>query len=197
MGRKKTYDRDEIARKAMDLFWLHGFHGTSTQDLVEHMDVNRFSLYAEFGNKQGLYEAALSLYEREVVTHYFGALEGAESGLTEITNVIKFFGASAHRPGSERGCLLCNSATERAPHDVASRHFVESYLGTISGAFTNALSNAKGRGEIRGDVKTKDEGRFLATTLLGFFVLLRARTEPAFMQAASRAARLHVDGLRP
>ncbi|MCH8886618.1 MAG: helix-turn-helix transcriptional regulator, partial [SAR324 cluster bacterium] len=59
MGRPKTYDREEIAAKAMELFWLHGFNGTSTQALVEHMQINRYSLYAEFGSKQRLYEVAL------------------------------------------------------------------------------------------------------------------------------------------
>ena len=73
MGRNKTYDRETIARKAMALFWLHGYHGTSTQALVDSMGVNRFSLYAEFGNKQALYEAALNLYAQDLVGTKFRA----------------------------------------------------------------------------------------------------------------------------
>ena len=111
---KPTYDAEEIARKAMELFWQRGFHATSTQDLVEHMDVNRYSLYAEFGNKQGLYEAALSLYVRDVVTRFFGAIECPDAGIAEIDALFAFFGSNARRPGSERGCLMCNSATERS-----------------------------------------------------------------------------------
>jgi len=195
MGRPKTYDPEEIARKAMELFWQRGFHATSTQDLVEHMNVNRYSLYAEFGSKQGLYEAALSLYVRDVVTHFFGAIEGPDAGIAEIDALFAFFGANARRPGSERGCLMCNSATERAPFDVSSRNFVSTHLDRISGAFTRALNNSKRRGEIRADVRTTDEGRFLATTMLGFSVLLRARVEPKMVGAASRSARHHLNGL--
>ena len=60
MGRPKNYDRDAIARKAMEVFWRYGYHGTSTQALVDAMGVNRFSVYAEFGNKQALYELSIS-----------------------------------------------------------------------------------------------------------------------------------------
>ena len=61
MGRKKTYDRDVLIEKSMEMFRDHGFAGTSTQMLVEGLGVNRYSLYAEFGSKQALFEAALEV----------------------------------------------------------------------------------------------------------------------------------------
>jgi len=60
MGRHKTYDRDVLIGKAMETFRDHGFAGTSTQMLVEGLGVNRYSLYAEFGSKQALFDAALA-----------------------------------------------------------------------------------------------------------------------------------------
>ena len=41
----------------MELFRDHGYAGTSTQMLVEGLGVNRYSLYAEFGSKQALFDA--------------------------------------------------------------------------------------------------------------------------------------------
>ena len=64
MGRPKTYNAEEIVTKAMELFWMYGYKGTSTQTLVEQMGVNRYSLQAEFSTKQGLYEAALKIYDK-------------------------------------------------------------------------------------------------------------------------------------
>lgn len=196
MGRPKTYDRAEVARKAMELFWLHGFHGTSTQALVDHIKINRYSLFAEFGTKQGLFEAALAIYESEVVKWYFGALEAPDAGLDELIAVIEFFASSARTPGAERGCLMCNSATERAANDPASRSFVESYVNRISGAISRALQNAKAQGDVRGDVNTDQEGKLLAATLLGFFVLLRSQIEPEILLSASRAAVEHIKSLQ-
>ena len=196
MGRPKTYERDEVARKAMELFWLHGFHGTSTQALVDHIKINRYSLFAEFGTKQGLFEAALALYESEIVQWYFGALEAPDAGLDELIAVIEFFASAAGTPGTERGCLICNSATERAAHDPVSRNFVESYVNRISAAIGRALEHAREQGDLRDDVNTEQESRLLASTLLGFFVLLRAQIEPKILQSASRAAIEHIKSLQ-
>ena len=67
MGRKKNYDRDTLIEKAMELFRDNGYAGTSIQMLVQELGVNRYSLFAEFGNKQKLFEDALERYNKEVV----------------------------------------------------------------------------------------------------------------------------------
>ncbi len=35
MGRPKTYDKDDVARRAMPVFWRHGYEGTTIQDKVQ------------------------------------------------------------------------------------------------------------------------------------------------------------------
>jgi TetR/AcrR family transcriptional repressor of nem operon len=196
VGRPKTYDRGDVARKAMELFWLHGFHGTSTQALVDYIKINRYSLFAEFGTKQGLFEAALENYEREIVQWYIGALEAPDAGLDELIAVIEFFASAARTPGTERGCLICNSATELAAHDPVSRGFVASYVNRVSGAISRALEHAKAQGDLREDVNTEQEGKLLTATLLGFFVLLRAQLEPKVLRSAARAAIDHIKSLQ-
>ena len=47
---------------ALDLFWRHGFEGTSTSQLTAAMGVSPPSLYAAFGSKDGLYREAVALY---------------------------------------------------------------------------------------------------------------------------------------
>ena len=84
MGRKKKYDRDIVLTKSMDNFRRHGYASTSTQMLVDDLGVNRFSLYAEFGNKQGLFEAALERYNDEVIRPKFEPLYDESAGVEEI-----------------------------------------------------------------------------------------------------------------
>lgn len=195
MGRSKKYERSDIVRKAMDLFWRDGFHGTSTQTLVESMAVNRFSLYAEFGNKQNLYEAALQLYAQEVVDQHFRALESEDAGLPQIEAMFSGFAAAAGEPGSELGCFMCNCATERGAEDPGSQVFVHAHVARISAALSNALNHAREDGDIRPEVDTVQEGQFLATLLLGLFVLLRAKVDPAVVRSSAQAALAHLQRL--
>jgi TetR/AcrR family transcriptional repressor of nem operon len=187
MGRPKSYDREDVAAKAMNLFWQRGFHATSTKDLADTMGINVYSLFAEFESKQGLYETALDLYFREVVSGHFGILESPDAGLNEIITIIEFFAAASGKPGAEYGCFLCNMATERAPVDPSTHDMVENYVDRIQKAVNNALENSSARGELRPELSCEDESRLITSTLLGFWVLMRSGVSPEHVTGAARA----------
>jgi TetR/AcrR family transcriptional repressor of nem operon len=196
MGRPKSYDREDVAAKAMNLFWQRGFQATSTKDLADTMGINVYSLFAEFESKQGLYETALDLYFRDVVTGHFGILESPDAGLNEVISVIDFFAAASGKPGAEYGCFLCNMATERAPVDPNTQDMVENYVDRIQKAINNALKNSSARGELRPELSCEDESRLLTSTLLGFWVLMRSGVTPEHVTGAARAVRRNLELMR-
>lgn len=196
MGRPKTYDREDVTRKAMQLFWAHGFEATSTKALAEYMGINVYSLFAEFESKQGLFEAALTLYREEVVAQVFGMLEQPGAGLEAIEALFDFFAAGSGKRNAKRGCLACNVATERAASDSASHDYVMAHVSFIEQGLCRALRNAKARGELCADVSCRDQSRLLTSVVLGFSVLMRAGADRAFVANAVRAARRDLDRLR-
>lgn len=196
MGRKKSYDRDALVGKAMEVFRDHGFAGTSAEILVEHLGVNRFSLYAEFGNKQGLFDAALKRYDEEVVERSFGPLEAPGAGLAEVRALLEFYGSAGEGPAFGRGCLLCNTAVEFGPNDPSGAQFVQRYFERLSRAFLGALHNAQSRGELRRSVDPSEEANFFTASVLGLFVMLRAKVSTTVIESAAQAALKHLDALR-
>lgn len=188
MGRPKTYDRDMVLRKAMELFWTQGYSGTSTKRLAEHMGINVYSLFAEFESKQGLYEAALALYRREVVDDIFAPLDQPDAGLEEILDLLGFFAERARVTDANRGCLASNVACERSAVDPASREYVAGHIEHIETLLRKALSNAQAGGRLRADVSCVDQARLLATVVLGFTVLMRAGLDGEHIAGAARAA---------
>ena len=196
MGRKKSYDRDTLIKNAMEIFRDHGFTGTSTQMLVERLGVNRFSLYAEFGNKQRLFEAALERYDEEVIERNFGPLETPRAGTEEIRALLEFYASSGKGPASGRGCLLCNTAIEFGPVDPGGAGFVQRYFKRLSRAFCTALDNAYNRGELRNSVTPREEADFFTASVLGLFVMIRAKAPPTFIENAANVAIEHLEGLR-
>jgi TetR/AcrR family transcriptional repressor of nem operon len=190
MGRTKKYEREDIARKAMQVFWRHGYDGTSSQMLVEGMGVNRFSLYAEFGSKQALYVAALAMYEAEVVERNMSALEAPDAGLDSIANLLAGFAAWAWQPDSVLGCFICNTATERAPDDPACQDFVNRYIARLQAGFSRCLQQADRQEMLQKPVDVGAQAQFLATALLGLLVQIRAQV-PASMVQASVVAIIH------
>src|SRR3954464_12959033 len=64
-GRPREFDADEVLVRARALFWEKGYAATSIQDLVDHLAIQRASLYAAFGDKHALFLQAVSLYVRD------------------------------------------------------------------------------------------------------------------------------------
>ncbi len=164
--------------------------------LVEKLGVNRNSMYAEFGSKQALFDAALVRYEKQFMNDVFGPLEAADANLDSIAALFERFGKDAAGPASGLGCLLCNTAVELAGDDSSGERFVQRYFGRVQAAFQNALANARRTGELLGGVVAVDEARFLTAAALGIFVMVRARSAPIIVQGAGRVAKRHLDTLR-
>ncbi len=195
MGRRKTYDRDVLITKAMEIFRNHGFVGTSAEMLVEGLGVNRYSLYTEFGSKQALFDLALRRYNEEVVGRNFGRLETAGAGIDEVRALLEFYGSAGRGGASGRGCLLCNTAVEFGPNDPNGAGFIEKYFDRLSGAFYAALNNALERGQLRQIADPRNEANFFTATVLGLFVMLRAKAPATVIESAARVAIEHLEAL--
>src|SRR5271155_5276389 len=62
-GRPRSFCTDTVLDRAMAVFWRKGYEGASLADLTEAMGINPPSLYAAFGNKEGLFRAVLERYD--------------------------------------------------------------------------------------------------------------------------------------
>ena len=61
-GRPRNFDKAEALDAALELFWKHGYEGTSMAMLTESIGVNVASLYAAFGNKESLFVQCVERY---------------------------------------------------------------------------------------------------------------------------------------
>lgn len=198
MGRRKSYNREVVLGSATRIFWERGFHAASTRDLAEAMGINVYSLYAEFGSKESLFEAALEHYDRTVVAGHFSRLEQPSAGLDSVREVLHFFGARASRDNPLLGCLATNAMTEQAPSGPTSRDQGAAYVGRLTAGFGNALGNAVQSGDLRADTPVVSLANFLSVTLVGVFVMLRAGADPTVMRdtADQALARVEVFAVR-
>jgi TetR/AcrR family transcriptional repressor of nem operon len=197
MGRPKQYDRTDLLDRAVELFRRQGFNGTSTAELVAELGVNRKSMYAEFGSKQGLFEATLEHYNGKHLTNVLAPIEAPGAGPDAIRRAFTSYASAAEGWFHGRGCLMCNTAVERGALDPASGRHVAAYLDRITRAFRNALENGRRSGEI-GETADLDElAAFFTTALIGVAACIRAEAPPEQVNAACRVATSVLDSHQP
>ena len=63
-GRPREFDECTALDAAMGVFWKNGYEGTSLTDLTDAMGINRPSLYAAFGSKEGLFRRVMDRYSQ-------------------------------------------------------------------------------------------------------------------------------------
>ena len=112
-GRHRSFDKEIVLDKAMEVFWCNGYAGTSLADLTNAMGINKPSLYSAFGNKEELYKSALARYvEKHGIIHAKYLLsedkplrDRVQCYLTSIAKMV----TDVNLPG---GCFVCKSTSE-------------------------------------------------------------------------------------
>lgn len=197
IGRAKQYERTELLDRAVELFRRQGFNGTSTAELVDELGVNRKSMYAEFGSKQGLFEATLEHYSRKHVTNVLAPIEAPGSGVEAIRQAFTDYASAGEGWFHGRGCLMCNTAVERGALDPASGQYVAAYLERIKQAFRKALENGREAGDIAERVDLDELAGFLTTTLVGVAACIRAEAPSQQIHATAKVVTRILEAHRP
>ena len=188
MPSPKGYKRDEVLDRAIELFRRQGYSATSTAELVEELGMNRKSMYAEFGSKQELFEAALERYSDINLTRVLAPIEAPDANAQSIRDAFLGYASASETSFNGLGCLMANTAVERAALDPGSARFVDAYLARLTRGFHNALENARNDGDVAEDVDLDDLAAFFTMSVVGISALLRAKATPEQMYAASRGA---------
>jgi TetR/AcrR family transcriptional regulator, transcriptional repressor for nem operon len=173
MARQKEFNRDEVLHKAMEVFWRQGYEAASIQDLVQHMGINRQSMYDTFGDKHALFLQALDRYREIQSRRVFEILDRPGS---VKKNVRLLFEEAVERALSEegrRGCFVGNAMSELAGHCKETAIRTCKSMASAEKTFQRALVRGTEQGEFR--VRdTRAVARFLYCVLQGLVLTAKA-----------------------
>lgn len=171
--RTREFDVNETLDRAMHLFWEKGYIETSVRDLVKCTGVAHAGLYSAFGDKEGLFKAAVRKYCLKIASELFGVLEHNNAGRAEIEHVFKTI-LQMNQDGQLRsGCMLVNTAIEFSGTDEELKDMVLGNFEKLEKALSRALRNAVAAGEVRKNLPVKRIAISMATTIHGLAALSR------------------------
>src|SRR5688572_26546431 len=104
-GRPTVFDREQALCRAMEVFWAHGYEGTTLEALQEAMGgISPPSFYHAFGSKEALFKAAVELYVTTIGNPAVQALNDSRTVRAGIDAMLQLTAASFASPGKPRGC---------------------------------------------------------------------------------------------
>jgi len=117
MGRPKSYDHEQVLKKAMLQFWQSGFAETSLSDLETATSLNRYSLYKGFGDKEALFEQALEYYQKHVIARMLAPLTQENPSINALIEFFIQLNVLLKGKYGAYGCLIQNSQKEGISHN--------------------------------------------------------------------------------
>lgn len=155
----------------MLVFWRHGYEDCSVADLVKATELQRQSLYNAFGDKHGLFLAALNKY-RELVEGTLVPLRRPDAGMSDIRRFMEET-LKLQEEGDFGGCLMVRTALGPGHHDELIRSAVDAGASSVRRCFAQVIGQSKARKEISGSVDPEALAGLLFTVLHGLSAFVR------------------------
>lgn len=176
--RPKEFNRNRVLEKCIVLFWKEGYNGTGIQKIVDRTMVNRYSLYDEFGNKDGILIASLELYiDRHIPWELLSKADSAEKILFQ-------FYTSFFRPSKINkhpiGCYISTMALELRGSDVM-QVFFNSYLDVLKAKFTQLFRTKSSLNQSEVKLVAEQLTMFYCTCM-GMYVIFSQQETEKYIQ---------------
>lgn len=172
-GRPRSFDRTEILRAAMRLFWERGYEGASIADLLAAMKVTAPSLYAAFGSKEGLFREAVEFYLATDGDITARALRGEGTARQVIENLLREVADGLTRASLPKGCLVALGAANCTADNAGVASYLKGHRAMNVEGIRQRLARAVDDGELPDSTDVRALALFYGTVLHGMSIEAR------------------------
>jgi TetR/AcrR family transcriptional repressor of nem operon len=180
MARTKDFDESEVLAKAVKLFWLKGYNGTSMQELVDALGISRSSLYDTYVDKHTLYLKALEFYQKNGQQQISDIVSNTSSAKNAIKRLLEFVTDNLLSDKQHKGCFMLNAEVEVAAQDAEVMDIVCRNDRQIEAAFYELIQRGQKNKEISNKKNAKMLTRFFVNTIKGIRVSAKSTNDSAF-----------------
>ncbi|MDQ0494701.1 TetR/AcrR family transcriptional regulator [Paenibacillus brasilensis] len=194
MVRPREFDEEQALDAAMQIFWEKGFEATSLSDLTSKMGIQRPSIYAAFGDKKQLFEAALRKYTQSHAARVRTKLQSRSSVKEAFYLFFTGVVAEEYEGDSNRGCFCVNTMVELAPHDEKFEVLTREHQMYLSAVFQEAIERGIRSGELEATLDARALAHTMVSLLIGITVMMKSRPARSFVDQAVATLLLLLDG---
>lgn len=181
-GRPREFDDAAVIDAAMDVFWTHGYEGTSAQALVECTGLGRGSLYNAFGSKLNLYHEALERYQTLGLQTQADILNTPGPVKDRLRALMQWGIDEDLDPEKQRGCMTLFAVLERGAKDPKVRQISHAYLTRIEQVIVHLIAVGQHSGELSAERSPLLVARTFLSSYYGLRALGRTISDRAFLE---------------
>ena len=177
----------------MELFWKNGYHATSIQELVNHLGINRASIYDTYGGKKELFDKAFALYRQVNTNEVALFLDKHENVKEGFRALFEMAIRESLSDVDRKGCFVVNTATELIPGDGSIKEVIKENQEVVESSFYDFLLRGQKNGEIAAGKDLKAIAGMIFTLYSGLRVIAKVQSDPEKLLASVDTALMVLD----
>lgn len=183
MARTKNFNEQEVLEKALALFWQKGYHATSIQELVNHLGINRASMYGTWGDKHNLFLESLKLYRKQNSGALLEMVRSQKPAREVIRDFLLYAIKEANHDQGTNGCFILNSTTELADKDQAVGDLSYENRETVIKVLAAIIDEGKEEGDITSIQSSEDLATYFFGIINGLQVMRQTRASEKMLKS--------------
>jgi AcrR family transcriptional regulator len=194
-GRPRTFDREAALRRAMEVFWEHGYEGASMSRLTAAMGINSPSLYAAFGCKEQLLREAVAHYNEVEGSAAAKALLELPTAHQAIAEVLRHNVVAFTDPAKPPGCMIVLTATTYTEESRAVHSHLAEWRTALEHDFRERIERGIADGDVPPGADAATIAAFYNTVNHGMAIQARDGADRSKLSGVAEKAIAAWDGL--
>ena len=166
-GRPREFDTDAALDAAIRVFSERGYSAASIGELTAATGLASGSVYKAFGDKRGVFLAALERYKTVRDAALRRAIAPAANGRERLRLALAFYADASHGPLGRLGCFVVAGASELGTFDDDAARWVAQALLRVEAVLAGLLREGAADGSIAPGIDVDPTARALLCMVQG------------------------------
>lgn len=167
MAKTAKFDRQEVVDLATNLYWKKGFHATSMRNLQDEIDMRPGSIYAAFGNKDGLFKETLRNYTNSGIAKLHQFQQENVSPIEALKAFVKYQVIVSKDDAPNGMCMLTKTMNELTSDNQDLIDITKAHIEEVGCALAKLIEDSKALDEINSEKSALALAKYLQIQIAG------------------------------
>lgn len=176
--------REAILEKAIELFNVHGYSGTSLSDIMQATSLQKGGIYNHFSSKEALAVEAFDYAFQRTADKMMDFLRGKREPMERLLGIISFFRSYFESPPFKGGCILLNTAIDSDDSQPALRDRARHAMNLWRDLIRRTVERGIAQGVMQPTAQPDNVATLIIGTLEGALMMTKLFDDPTHIRCA-------------
>lgn len=190
---KGDLTRDNIIRKAAELFNKYGYDGCSLSDIMKATGLKKGGIYNHFQNKDEIAHAAFDYSFRKIIKRYRDKTQAAKTATDKLHAFIDVYESFYRKPVIHGGCPMMNTAIDASGKHPHLKQKALDAFNTFKTYLKIKLDDGIQEGEFDESVNSDEAATFIMSSLNGALLMAHTYNQGEYMLIAAKNLHKYIE----